>query len=232
MDWFDFYGYADLPKFFGLGNDNDIGIWDNGSPFFTEIEPRFSIGKLTGLDLSVGPFKEWYFAHNYIYDAGTNEGQRQSTWYMGIGTDIDTGLPMTLSANIYAKYQGNNYNAANENEWDGYRFKLKYAIPLTTLFGGKLNYIGFTNFDFGSDLKDESGGEQPFYSRTNDSIVSTHILSLVYSHWSYGATLRYFYHGGQFEEGSKAYNSKGQITRIDSTGWAYYLTAGYTFKYV
>ncbi len=136
---------------------------------------------------------------------------------------------MTLSANIYAKYQGNNYNAANENEWDGYRFKLKYAIPLTTLFGGKLNYIGFTNFDFGSDLKDESGGEQPFYSRTNDSIVSTHILSLVYSHWNYGATLRYFYHGGQFEEGSKAYNSKGQITRIDSTGWAYYLTAGYTF---
>ncbi|EOZ1375442.1 nucleoside-specific channel-forming protein Tsx [Enterobacter hormaechei] len=229
VDWFDFYGYADLPKFFGLGNDNDIGIWDNGSPFFTEIEPRFSIDKLTGLDLSVGPFKEWYFAHNYIYDAGTNEGQRQSTWYMGIGTDIDTGLPMTLSANIYAKYQGNNYNAANENEWDGYRFKLKYAIPLTTLFGGKLNYIGFTNFDFGSDLKDESGGEQPFYSRTNDSIVSTHILSLVYSHWSYGATLRYFYHGGQFEEGSKAYNSKGQITRIDSTGWAYYLTAGYTF---
>ncbi|WP_275429704.1 outer membrane protein OmpK, partial [Enterobacter hormaechei] len=87
----------------------------------------------------------------------------------------------------------------------------------TTLFGGKLNYIGFTNLDFGSDLKDESGGEQPFYSRTNDSIVSTHILSLVYSHWSYGATLRYFYHGGQFEEGSKAYNSKGQITRIDST---------------
>ena len=86
---------------------------------------------------------------------------------MGIGTDIDTGLPMTLSANIYAKYQGNNYNAANENEWDGYRFKLKYAIPLTTLLGGKLNYIGFTNFHFGSALKDESGGEQSYYSRTN-----------------------------------------------------------------
>ncbi|APR33851.1 nucleoside-specific channel-forming protein Tsx [Citrobacter freundii] len=228
-DWFDFYGYADLPKFFGIGNDNDIGIWDNGSPFFMEIEPRFSIDKLTGVDLSFGPFKEWYFAHNYIYDAGTNEGQRQSTWYMGIGTDIETGLPMTLSANIYAKYQGNNYNAANENEWDGYRFKVKYVIPITTIFGGNLNYVGFTNFDFGSDLKEKSGGEQQFYSRTNSSIVSTNVLSLVYPHWNFGATLRYFYHGGQFEEGSKAFNSDGDITSIDSTGWAYYLTVGYAF---
>lgn len=229
VDWFDFYGYADLPKFFGIGNDNDIGIWDNGSPFFMEIEPRFSIDKLTGIDLSFGPFKEWYFAHNYIYDAGTNAGQRQSTWYMGIGTDIDTGLPMTLSANLYAKYQGNNYKAANENEWDGYRFKVKYVIPITTIFGGKLNYVGFTNFDFGSDLKDESGGEQKFYSRTNNSIVSTNVLSLVYPHWNYGATLRYFYHGGQFDEGSKAFSSDGDIVSIDSTGWAYYLTVGYTF---
>ena len=229
VDWFDFYGYADLPKFFGLGNDNDIGIWDNGSPFFMEIEPRFSIDKLTGLDLSFGPFKEWYFANNYIYDAGTNEGQRQSTWYMGLGTDIETGLPMSLSANIYAKYQGNNYNAANENEWDGYRFKLKYVIPLTTVFGGKLSYVGFTNFDFGSDLKEQSGGEQQFYSRTNNSIVSTNVLSLVYAHWNHGATLRYFYHGGQFEEGSKAFDSSGDITSIDSTGWAYYLTVGYIF---
>lgn len=194
-----------------------------------EIEPRFSIDKLTGVDLSFGPFKEWYFAHNYIYDAGTNEGQRQSTWYMGIGTDIETGLPMTLSANIYAKYQGNNYNAANENQWDGYRFKVKYVIPITTIFGGNLNYVGFTNFDFGSDLKEKSGGEQQFYSRTNSSIVSTNVLSLVYPHWNFGATLRYFYHGGQFEEGSKAFNSDGDITSIDSTGWAYYLTVGYAF---
>ncbi|MCZ8880318.1 hypothetical protein OM304_16280 [Escherichia albertii] len=52
---------------------------------------------------------------------------------------------------------------------------------------------------------------------------------MVYSHWSYGATLRYFYHGGQFDERSNAFNSKGEMTTIDSTGWAYYLTVGYTF---
>lgn len=87
---------------------------------------------------------------------GDNQSSRQSTWYMGLGTDIDTGLPIKLSANIYAKYQWQNYGAANENEWDGYRFKIKYSIPLTNLFGGRLVYNSFTNFDFGSDLADKS----------------------------------------------------------------------------
>lgn len=133
-DWFDFYGYVDLPKFFGVGSHYDVGIWDEGSPLFTEIEPRFSIDKLTGLNLAFGPFKEWFIANNYVYDMGDNQSSRQSTWYMGLGTDIDTGLPIKLSANIYAKYQWQNYGAANENEWDGYRFKIKYSIPLTHLF--------------------------------------------------------------------------------------------------
>ena len=79
-----------------------------------EIEPRFSIDKLTGTDLSFGPFKEWYFANNYIYDLGHNADGRQNTRYMGLGTDIDTGLPMSLSMNIYAKYQWENYRCQRE----------------------------------------------------------------------------------------------------------------------
>ncbi|WP_289781956.1 outer membrane protein OmpK, partial [Escherichia coli] len=43
-DWFDFYGYADAPVFFG-GNSDAKGIWNHGSPLFMEIEPRFSIDK-------------------------------------------------------------------------------------------------------------------------------------------------------------------------------------------
>ena len=50
-----------------------------------EIEPRFSIDKLTGTSPAFGPFKEWYFANNYIYDMGRNKSGRQSTgiwvWY-------------------------------------------------------------------------------------------------------------------------------------------------------
>jgi nucleoside-specific channel-forming protein len=48
-DWFDFYGYMDAPVFFG-GNTDAKGIWNHGSPLFMEIEPRFSIDKLTGTD--------------------------------------------------------------------------------------------------------------------------------------------------------------------------------------
>lgn len=84
-DWFDFYGYVDVPKFFGVGNTPDRGIWNKGSPLFMEIEPRFSIDKLTGTDLSFGPFKEWYFANNYIYDLGHNADGRQNTPVHGSG---------------------------------------------------------------------------------------------------------------------------------------------------
>ena len=95
---------------------------------------------------------------------------------MGLGTDIETGLPMSLSMNVYAKYQWQNYGAANENEWDGYRFKVKYFVPITQLWGGNLSYIGFTNFDWGSDTGDNDfrdlNGRK---ARTNDSIASSHI---------------------------------------------------------
>jgi nucleoside-specific channel-forming protein len=70
-----------LPVFFG-GNTDAKGIWNHGSPLFMEIEPRFSIDKLTGTDLSFGPFKEWYFANNYIYDMGRNKSvvRAPGTW--------------------------------------------------------------------------------------------------------------------------------------------------------
>ncbi|WNN43974.1 MULTISPECIES: nucleoside-specific channel-forming protein Tsx [Winslowiella] len=221
-DWFDFYGYIDVPKFFG-GNSYQTGIWDKGSPLFMEIEPRFSIDKLTGTDLSFGPFKEWYFANNYIYDMGRNSASRQNTWYMGLGTDIDTHTKLALSANIYAKYQWENYDAANENSWDGYRFKIKYFLPLTDLWGGNLSYIGFTNFDFGSDLRDKAGE-----ARTNNSIASSHILSLGYDHWHYSFVARYFHNGGQWADGTELDFGKGPF-EVKSTGWGYYLVVGYNF---
>ncbi len=55
---------------------------------------------------------------------------------MGLGTDIDTHSYVDLSLNVYAKYQWENYGAANQNSWDGYRFKVKYMVPITTLWGG------------------------------------------------------------------------------------------------
>ncbi len=229
-DWFDFYGYLDVPRFFGAGDGNSTGIWDkHGSPVFMEIEPRFSIDKLTGTDLSFGPFKEWYFANNYIYDMGSNNTNRQNTWYMGLGTDIDTHLPMSLSLNVYAKYQWENYGATNENSWDGYRFKVKYFVPLTQLWGGNLSYIGFTNFDWGSDLGDDSGVDANNHKiRSNNSIASSHILALNYTHWHYSLVARYFHNGGQWNDGAELNFGKGDFD-VRSTGWGYYAVIGYNF---
>ena len=220
-DWFDFYGYIDVPKFFGVGNGNDVGAWDDGSPFFMEIEPRFSIDKLTGTSLAFGPFKEWYFANNYIYDMGDNKANRQNTWYMGLGTDIDTHSDVGLSLNVYAKYQWENYGAANEDSWDGYRFKVKYFVPLTQVWGGNLSYIGFTNFDWGSDLGDTAG-------RSSNSIASSHILSLGYDHWHYSFVARYFHNGGQWEDGTELNFGKGNFN-VKSNGFGYYVVVGYNF---
>lgn len=222
-EWLDFYGYIDVPKFFGAGNHNNKGVWDNGSPFFMEIEPRFSIDNLTDTKLGFGPFKEWYFANNYIYDQGKNRDSRQNTWYMGLGTDIETNSKLALSLNLYTKYQWANYRAGNENSWDGYRFKVKYFLPLTELWGGNLSYVGFTNFDWGSDLREQDGP-----ARTSNSIASSHILSLGYDHWHYSIVARYFHNGGQWADGTELNFGKGDFD-VKSTGWGYYLVAGYNF---
>ncbi len=221
-DWFDFYGYVDIPKFFGVGNTPDHGAWDDGSPLFLEIEPRFSLDKLTGVPLAFGPFKEWYIANDYVYDMGDNRASRQSTWYMGLGTDIETGLPMSLALDVYAKYQWQNYAAANENEWDGYRVKVKYNIPITHLWGAQFSYTGFTNFDFGSELGDRDK------ARTNDSIASSHILSLNWTHWKTAVTARYFHNGGQWKDDAKLNFGDGDF-HVRATGWAGYFTVGYSF---
>ena len=157
------------------------------------------------------------------------DSQEQSTWYMGLGTDIDTGLPMSLSLNVYAKYQWQNYGASNENEWDGYRFKVKYFVPLTDLWGGSLSYIGFTNFDWGSDLGDDNFYDlNGKHARTSNSIASSHILALNYAHWHYSIVARYFHNGGQWADDAKLNFGDGPFS-VRSTGWGGYFVVGYNF---
>jgi len=78
---FELYGYIDVPKILGIGNSNDKGAWDHGSPLFMEHEPRISIDYLAGRSLAIGPFKEWYVAFDWIYDHGSNTANRANTLY-------------------------------------------------------------------------------------------------------------------------------------------------------
>ncbi|SDS74953.1 nucleoside-specific channel-forming protein [Pseudomonas sp. Z003-0.4C(8344-21)] len=220
---FELYGYIDVPKIFNIGNSHDKGVWDHGSPVFMEHEPRISIDYLAGRSLAIGPFKEWYVAFDWIYDHGSRKENRANTLYSGLGTDIDTHSRVNLSANLYGRYQWENYGASNEYSWDGYRAQLKYIIPIDKFSNGaSLTYIGFTNFDFGSDLhKDDP-------ARTANATVATNVLLYSFTHVRFTLVGRYFHNGGNWDDGSELNFGDGNF-RARSNGWGYYAGIGYQF---
>ncbi len=221
---FELYGYVDIPKVLGIGNSHDSGVWDKGSPVFMEHEPRVSIDELLGRKLGFGPFKEFYVAFDWIYDHGHNRENRGNTLYSGLGTDIETGTRLNLSANLYVRRQWENYGAANENSWDGYRAQLKYILPLGTFDNGaSLTYVGFTNVDFGSDLHDKAGP-----ARTANATVATNVLLYSFTHLRLMAVGRYFHNGGQWKDGTELNFGDGSF-RARSNGWGYYFGVGYQF---
>lgn len=221
---FELYGYIDVPKILGIGNSHDSGAWDKGSPLFMEHEPRISIDELTGRKLGFGPFKEFYVAFDWIYDNGHNRDGRANTLYSGFGTDIETHSRVNLSANLYARRQWENYGAANENSWDGYRAQLKYIVPIDKYDNGaSLTYIGFTNFDFGSDLHDQAGP-----ARTANATVATNVLLYSFTHLRFMAVGRYFHNGGNWKDGTELDFGDGPF-KGRSDGWGYYFGVGYQF---
>ena len=220
---FDLYGYIDAPRAFGVGNGHDTGITNKGSPVFSEQEPRVSIDDLVGKHLGFGPFKQWYAAFDWIYDEGHSVSGRQNTLYAGFGTDIDTHTPLILSANLYVRRQWENYGAANQNSWDGYRAQMKYIYPLGTFHGGNLTYVGFFNYDFGSKLREESGDN----TRTDTAFVATNVLIYSFTHWRFWTAARYFHNGGQWN-GTELNFGEGPFQNR-STGWGYYASVGYQF---
>lgn len=215
----DLYGYIDAPRIFGIGNSNDTGAWNKGSPMFWELEPRLSIDKLTHTKLGFGPFKEFYVAADDIFDWGHNTQNRQHTLYIGLGTDIDTHSPVNLSFNLYGRRQFENYGASNDFGWDGYRAQVKYIWPLTKVWGGALTWVGFTNYDFGSDLARDNPG-----LRTNHALVSTNVLSLSWTHWAISGVARYFHNGSNWKAGAQLGEDK-----VKTTGWGEYLILTYSF---
>ena len=188
-----------------------------------EHEPRISIDYLAGRSLAIGPFKEWYVAFDWIYDHGSRKENRANTLYSGFGTDIDTHSRVNLSANLYGRYQWENYGASNEYSWDGYRAQLKYIVPIDKFSNGaSLTYIGFTNFDFGSDIHKDNP------ARTANATVATNVLLYSFTHLRFTLVGRYFHNGGNWEDGSELNFGDGNF-RARSNGWGYYAGIGYQF---
>lgn len=220
---FDLYGYVDAHKILGIGNANDRGFWDGGSPLFTELEPRLSFDRLLGRDLGIGPIKQWYLATDYILDVGNGRDSRQNTLYFGPGASFNTHSRVNFELNFFFRRQFANYGAPNSFSWDGYRLQPNVIVPLTTLDGGKLTYVGYVNYDFGSHLGDDAGP-----TRTDHATVATNVLILSYTRLRYFFTARYFHNGGQWRDGATVDFGNGP-RQLDQDGWAYYLAVGWKF---
>jgi nucleoside-specific channel-forming protein len=162
-------------------------------------------------------------AFDWIYDHGSRKENRANTLYSGFGTDIDTHSRVNLSANLYGRYQWENYGASNEYSWDGYRAQLKYIVPISSFSNGaSLTYIGFTNFDFGSDMHKDNP------ARTANATVATNVLLYSFTHLRFTLVGRYFHNGGNWEDGSELNFGDGDF-RARSNGWGYYAGIGYQF---
>jgi nucleoside-specific channel-forming protein len=220
----DFFGYVDFPKIVGVGSKHSSGMWDQGGTYlFSEALPRLSIDRLLGQNWQFGPFQHLYVAADWIYNFGHNRSTQENTLYYGIGTDIKTGTPLSFSANLYAAREFQNFGAANEYSWDGYRAQLEYFYPIGHYLGGDWMFSGYFNWDFGSRLVEDGGGPL----RTDTAFVDTNAITYSRGHLRLQAVARYFHNGGQWN-GVQANFGAGPF-QIRSTGWGYYLTAGLQF---
>ncbi|CAB3802086.1 nucleoside-specific channel-forming protein Tsx [Pararobbsia alpina] len=218
---FDLFGYVDALKAFDVGSQNSSGLWDNGAPIFSEQEPRIALDTLMGKKFQFGPFEHIYFANDWIWQQGASRSDSENVLFTGLGTDINTYTPLSLTANFYINRTWQNYGAANEYSWDGYRFSMNYFYPLGHFLGGDLAFGGFFNYSFGSKLKEETGGD----TRSDDEFEDTNALIYSYKHLRLEAVARYFHNGGQWN-GTVLNFGSGDFQN-HSTGWGYYLEAGF-----
>ena len=207
------YGYVDIPKIINAGSANSKGIWNGGSYFFAELEPSVSIGKLTGKDLAIGPFKDFYVAFDWTEDAG-QDGifTRSLNLFNGFGAAINTGTPVRLQVNAFVRYLGDNYGNANAHRWDGYRVQGIYSAPLHTFAdGARLTFGGYTDYTFGSKLRSLTN-DNPKYA--DDELVVATNISYRRKRLIIGYTSKFFHHGGQ---------------NMHSNGFGHYIKLGYRF---
>jgi nucleoside-specific channel-forming protein len=138
----DLYGFLDIFDIFDSA-DSDFHNQDN---FFFKFQPRFSLNVMSGKDLTLGPIKEWYIAMlAYVGDKSL------FTEHIGLGADVEVPWFGKVGVNLMARYVRENFDAGNEDTWDGYQLSLNWFTPFHT-FGNKsyLAYQGYLDYIFGA----------------------------------------------------------------------------------
>lgn len=217
---FDFYGYFDMPKFFGVGSDHLNGIWDkDGTRLFADFQGRMSLNGLFGKGQNRGLLKEYFLSTNYVANFGSGFNASQVLWF-GLGTTVNTYSKLDLNLNFYIRKTFTDFGSVNQHSLQGHRIKMKWIYPITSLFNnqGSLTYIGFADYDFNLGKAPKEKPSQNIGS--NDAFQLSNVLDVSYKRFHAAAVARYWYHGG----GSR-YN--GGTFPVQTNGWGAYFIVGY-----
>ncbi|MCS5422859.1 MULTISPECIES: nucleoside-specific channel-forming Tsx family protein [Psychrilyobacter] len=210
----DLYGYVDLKNFAGSTDDDSYG----GDNFFAEIKPRFSIDGMTGKDLSIGPFKEWYIS---TWIKAGDSGAFGGLWHNGIGLGTDVEVPWfgTTGLSLLSTYKREDFGSSAEGHWDGYSLQWNWFKPLHFFENGSfVSYQGYVTYDFGADKIAEDAG------RTKDSLQWYNGIYWHNSDWAIGYGLKVFNNMANFDDGSSATGVKQE-----TSGVGHYFDIGYKF---
>ena len=216
-EWLDLYGYVDFIDALNSSSSDKHGQ----NNFFVDIEPRISIDYLLDKDLSYGALKELFFAF-VIYYADEAKGNGLKVIWMGIGSDIDIPWLVISGVNLYTRYIEENYDASNENSFDGYVAHINWFKPIYHFTENRfLSFQGYIDYEFGSDL-DNNDFEKTY--RTSDSLQSYLGLWLHDKKYAVGYGLKAYKDMTQWKDG-EVLNSR----KTDTTGFAHYFNVAYKF---
>lgn len=222
---FDFYGYVDFPKFFGVGTKDMNGFWDKeGAKAFADFQGRMSFNHIFKWGTTPGLLKEFFFATNYVGNYGDRKyGASSHVLWLGLGTTVNTYSKLGLNINFYARKNFSHYGGIHEYDWKGYRLKVNWSHPIATIMKGKgsLAYRGFADYDFG--LGNEPKDKPSESLGSNNSFVVSNVLTFSYKRFNCSGVLRYWHHGGEMK-------NNGGTFQPQTNGFGYYIIAGFSLN--
>lgn len=217
---FDYFGYINMPKTFGIGK-NIEGVWEkNGAKVFTDMQGRMSINGLLGKEATDHFLREFFVSGSYVGNFG-RVGQSSHSLWLGLGTTVNTYSPFKFEANFYYRRTFSNFQSGNEYTFGGYRIKLNWGYPLGSILNDKieLNYIGFGDYDF--DLNKRPKDRPSDDIGSNDALNISNGIDFAHKGWHFNLMSRFWHHGGE-----NRYN--GGSFPVRTSGWGIYFVFGHS----
>ena len=134
--------------------------FSEGTSYYSEFSPRFSLGKMTGKDMSFGIVKD------VMVSTTLEMGQGTRGYLVGVGLPLDIPGFAFANVNLYARQSDRDF-ATDDTDLGG-QVTLTWNRPFS-LGSTKWNYEGFFDYAFA-----EKGGSAP----KEDNIVAAPRLML------------------------------------------------------